>query len=218
MRVRAITPIAVSADELERRRSRYRDLSPAGVTIDLENLDGGPPQLDSAAAIEASNALVLEAAAATDPARHDLVLPDCVLDPAVERGVPTPVPVAGILALTGRYLASLGTRFAVVTRNRPIADELEARLVAYGLDRHLAGVHVLDLDIEAIADDRRWNEALRPVVADASRRGVGVVVNGCSAVEVDLAAGVSVVDPTRLALRLLGVATQELIGGAAART
>ena len=47
MRLRAITPIVVSEDELSRRRVRYEALAPPGVTIHLDNLANGPDRLES---------------------------------------------------------------------------------------------------------------------------------------------------------------------------
>ena len=210
MRVRAITPIRVTDEELDRRRHRYHRLSPAGVLVDLENLREGPDtprQLDSDDAVAVSDRLMIEAALDTDPAVHDLVLPDCVLDPGVDSGKETPVPVVGILQLAAGHLAAVGQRFSAVTRNQPIGDELVDRLDRYGLRSSFAGLEVLDLDFEAISDDGRWHETLLPIREQAGREGADAIINGCSAVEVPPGdSGAAVVDPTRLALELLGVA------------
>lgn len=208
MRVRSITPIRVPDDELERRRSRYTLLSPPGVTVHLDNLADGPftPwQLDTDAEVASSSDLVLAMALETDPAEFDLVLPDCILDPAVRRGLPEPVPIVGILQLAATHLALLGGSFTAVTRNGTIADELADRVRIYGLDRHFLGVDVLELDLAASQDDSRWNAALAPSRLAAAERGAFAVINGCSAVNVEEGAdGVPVVDPTGMALRLLG--------------
>lgn len=209
MRIRAITPIVVTEDELGRRQSRYHRLSPPGVLVDLWNLPEGPRRLETDDDVRASDRLVAEVAVATDPTRYDLVLPDCVLDPGVDAGAGAAVPVAGILRLTAGALAGLGWRFSAVTRNRAIGDELVRRLERYGLGEAFAGLDVLDLDFEAVADDRRWHQTLRPVREAVAARGVGAIVNGCSAVEVPGGGrGAAVVDPTRMALDLIGVAAR----------
>jgi Asp/Glu/hydantoin racemase len=208
MRVRSITPIRVPEDELERRRERYARLAPPGVDVHLDNLVDGPAtprQLETDDDVARSSDLVLAMALETDPAEYDLVLPDCVLDPAVARVREEPVPIVGILQLVATNLAMLGRSFTAVTRNRAIADELADRIEAYGLAGRFHGVDVLDLDFEAIQDDRRWHAALAPSRMAALHRGAQAVINGCSAVDVDDdAPGAPAVDPTGLALRLLG--------------
>ncbi len=205
MRIRAITPIHIDGDELERRQARYTRLAPEGVSVHLDDL-GEDPQvpraLDTADDVRRSELLVLAEARRTDFDRYDAVLPDCVLDPGV--GEADDVPMLGILQLCIHLLAANGQRIAAVTRNDPIAAELHRKAVRYGLAGQLSGVRVLGLDVSDIADDAAWGAALARGTAglDAS-----VVINGCSAVEVldDSGEGPRVVDPTAVALRVLGL-------------
>lgn len=215
MRIRAITPIRVGDEELARRRERYRRLSPVGVTVELDNLSDGPPRLETAEDITTSEDLVIADAQRTDPDHFDLVLPDCVLDPAVDSGETTPVPVVGLLKLSASFLAAIGQRFSAVTRNEAIGQEVVNRVKRYGLEHAFAGCEVLDLDFEAISDEARWHESLRPVRERFAERGVGIVINGCSAVDVAAEEGLAtvVVDPARLALDLLGVAVASGLQG-----
>jgi allantoin racemase len=211
MRIKAITPIRVTDAELARRQVRYRELAPAGIEIDLVNLPDAPEvprRLDTAGDIAASDLLVAAEVARTDPADHDAVLPDCVLDPGVTRSAGSaPVPVYGILQLAAGFLGTLGHRFAAMTRNEPIAEELRACLRRYRLEERFDDVAVLDLTFDDIEDDSAWNAAIDRVRDRFADRGVTSVVNGCSAVKVhDREASVTVVDPTRLALQLLAVA------------
>jgi Asp/Glu/hydantoin racemase len=223
MRIKAITPIRVGEAELARRQARYDTLSPPAVEIELVDLPEGPGvpvRLDSARDIRTSEEFVIEEASRTDPASHDAVLPDCVLDPGLDRlERECPVPVFGILKLSAGFLVSLGHRFAAFTRNRPIGEELRERLKTYGLLPHFDRVEVLDLAFEDIADDEGWNEALRAAGERFSGSRTMAVINGCSAVELGLTSGrIAVVDPTRLALSSLGLAASEgliLVGGSA---
>jgi len=218
MRITAITPIRISDEELERRSARYRKLSPPGVELELVNLpdgDGVPRTLDSRADIDASDRLVA-AAARAHAEDGDAVLPDCVLDPAIDslesNGGP---PAFGILRLAAGFLAASGRRFGAVTRNRAIADELERRIGVYGLEPWFEGVEVLDLGFDAIAGDDRWERALEGAQASFSGSGVRAIINGCSAVELHARHATPVVDPSALALRLIGL-SRELDGGLAA--
>jgi allantoin racemase len=210
MRIKAITPIRVTREELGRRQERYRRLSPEGTEVILVNLpdrDDVPLALENEDDLLASDRLVAEEASRTDPAEFDAILPDCVLDP----GYPTiasegRIPVYGILKLSAGLLHSLDRPFVAVARNRVIADELERCLARYGLMEGFGGVRLLDLSFEDIADDAKWNDALVKVRNPLAEGPVRTILNGCSAVEVHGDQHpVSVFDPTRLALRLIGI-------------
>jgi Asp/Glu/hydantoin racemase len=206
MRVRAITPIHVDAAELERRRRRYRRLAPPGIRIDLDDLGDGPEvprALDTADDIRRSEELVIAQVRRTDPGGYDAVLPDCVLDPGVGVGVPSPAPVFGLLRLSAHLLAATGTPIAAVARNAAIADELARKADSYGLGGVLTGVRVLGLAVSDIPDEAAWAGAISRAVHDVD---AAVVLNGCSAVEVEPGdGGPRVVDPTATALRALGL-------------
>lgn len=213
MRLRAITPIVVPNDELARRQIRYDELCPPGVTLHLDNLAAGPDRLESEAQVRLSEELVFEEAMRTDANRYDGIFLDCVLDPALERlEIHSPLPVFGITRLVSSYLASMNLQMAAVARNQAIADELADRIAAAGWRERLEGVVVLDLSLEDIADTARWNEAVVEGLATAGLQ-VDAVINGCSAVEVRSTDGPAVLDPTALALRLIGAGTGLFGGG-----
>jgi allantoin racemase len=198
IRVHAVTPIHVDPAELGRRQARYDTLSPPGLAVSLHDIGpDAPTALDTAEQVRESERLVVAALRAADPDGHDVLLPDCVLDPGVEL-LEGELPVVGLLKLAVGWQVLTGRRVGALTRNRAIADELADRVAAYGWADRFAGVRVLDLDVHAIADTGRWNAA---VDAALSSFGPGTaVVNGCSAVDVP---GRRAVDPTALALRLL---------------
>lgn len=207
MRIYSVTPIHVDDDELARRQARYDQLSPEGITIELHDIGpDGPTALDTEDEVRASEALVAARLRVAAQGGYDGVLPDCVLDPAVEGlGGVLEVPVLGLLQLSVGHSIAQGHRVGAVTRNRVIAKELQARVEAYGWADSFVGVEVLDLDVHAIADTDRWDEALRGAVQTLAAAGAVDVINGCSAVEVssDEVGGAHVVDPTALALRLI---------------
>jgi Asp/Glu/hydantoin racemase len=118
-----------------------------------------------------------------------------------------PVPVFGSLQLAAGFLALMGHRFGALTRNDPIGDELRACLHRYGLDDRFDEVAILNLSFDDIEDDETWNAAIDDVRDRFAGRSVQSVVNGCSAVDVRAHdGGVAVVDPTRLALQVIGLA------------
>jgi Asp/Glu/hydantoin racemase len=218
--IRAITPIHVGQEELERRQARYDAFSPEGVTVVLEDVPGTPDvprQLATASDIEASERAVVAMAMQTDPSRFDLILPDCVLDTGVReiRRAGPPVPVVGLSELTAGFVSGLGLRLAAVTRNDPIGEELSRNISAAVRPGAFVGVENLELSFADISDDVRWNGALEAarLRIDGSG-GADVILNGCSAVDVSVGQGIPVFDPTRLALRLLATAVSEgMVGG-----
>lgn len=218
LRVKAIAPLHLTDDEVARRQSRYDRLAGGQLDVTLVNLtgEGAPDRFDTPAQIAASERLTGEEIRRTDPGRFDVVLPDCVLDPAVEEVPDSPVPVAGILRLVAGYLASLGRPFAAVTRNRAIGDELARKVDRYGLAGWLTGVHVLDVDFCLVSDHQGWADAMRPLQLQLESERVQTLFNGCSAVDIDtdLLGSVAVVDPTALALQLLGLAPAAGVGRA----
>jgi Asp/Glu/hydantoin racemase len=209
VRLRAITPIVLSADELLRRRERYKAISSPNVSIRLDNLTEGPSRLESEEQIRISEALVFEEAMDTDASRFDGIFLDCVLDPALEQLKQLAhIPVFGITNLVSGFLGSLGLRMAAVARNESIAHELHERIDAFGWSDLMDGVIVLDLSLSDIGDTDLWNRAVRAHVASGDMAHVDVVINGCSAVELRAAGGSTVIDPKVLALRLIGIGAE----------
>lgn len=212
MKVRAITPIRVGNEELQRRQARYDRLAPDGWQITVEDLPAaGPAQLGSREDIERSEAVGVAAALGPASAGFDAVMSDCVLDPGLAQlEAHGGTPVVGLTRLSAMFLASLGVRFGVVTRNQTIAAEFAETVNRYGVGDSFGGAYVLDLSVEDIADTARWNAAILAAAESAKADAVSVLLNGCSAVEVTIvAAGVTVVDPTALALKVASLGVNE---------
>jgi Asp/Glu/hydantoin racemase len=223
--VRFIAPVHLPEDRIAWRAGRYRELGHAAVVpldIELVNLPAGAPRsLDSDAAVQDSIGYVRSVVERTEARRYAAVLPDCILDPSVEaHGAPAaddgPAPVFGITHLVAHHLASFGRRFSAVTRNRPIADELARKLDEYGLAALFAGTDVIDGAIDLVSDHDEWNRRLDAVTAQPRARSAGTVFNGCSAVDVadPVMNGVTVLDPTPLALDLLGIGLTRVVSPA----
>lgn len=212
MNILAFTPIWVSNDELVRRQERYDRFSPADVTVILRVPGDGsevPRSLETADDVAASEEMLLHYFSQESGDGFDVFLPDCALDPVVDGPASAFVrPVFGILKLTAHFLASLGQSVGAVARNTAIANELDRKLVQYGLG--VSGTtHVLGLSVADISDDATWARATDAMLATTT---AAAVINGCSAVEVrPPSGGPSLVDPTAMALRLLGVAAASKI-------
>lgn len=201
MRILGITPIHVGSEELVRRQERYNRLAPQGIEITLMDLpESAPTALNTDQDVTASDEYVA-AVMAEHRAAFDLVLPDCVLDPAF---TPSDDAARGILHQSVASVTKAGEPFGVIVRNEAIAKELRRRLAEYGMDGDLVDVQVMDLPFEAVTNHEMWNAAMTQAVSELADRGARSVINGCSAVDVDEAGlGVRVVDPTQEALEAL---------------
>ncbi len=209
MKLRAVTPLVLESDELERRQQRYKLLAPPPLDIAMANLPKGPRTLESEEDIRWSEDEVYDEVMRTPWGDYDAIVLDCVLDPALERLESSArLPVIGITRMTAAYLGGLGHRFAGVARNAAIAAELRARIVAFGHEEQLVTVDVLDLSFEDVAKPERWSAALEPIVERFGSGSVDSVLNGCSAVEVRHTDGPAVVEPMALALELTAAAAR----------
>lgn len=209
LRVKAIAPLRLEPAEMVRRQARYDLLGGPELEITLVNLEGegAPLRFDHHQEIAVSERLTYQSMLDTDPDQYDVLLPDCVLDPAVDW---TPVPsvaVHGILRLASGFIHALGLPFAAVTRNATIGDELRRKVESYGLLQYLSSVEILDVDFCFVSDHDQWEKAMKPLAEALSKQGVKVLLNGCSAVDIGQrrVGELLVVDPTELALRALSV-------------
>lgn len=210
LRVKTIAPLRLDDEEMVRRQARYSALAAPGMEIVLVNLEGedAPLRFDSFEEIAASERLTWEEIARTSSEHFDAVLPDCVLDPGLDKAADAPVPAYGILRLAAGHLYSLGRAFAAVTRNDVIGRVLEEKIAAYGFSPVLVGREVLDIDFCFVAEGVGWNESMAPIARKLADRGVTALLNGCSAVDIKnrVLEGVAVLDPTEMALEVLGLA------------
>lgn len=218
MRLRAITPIRVTEEEIRRRQDRYNRLAPAGIELDVHNLPDRPDvpwQLNSRADILASDYYVFTEGLRTDRAAYDGIFIDCVLDPALEPlAAEAGIPVFGPTRLTLGLMAGLGLRFAGVCRNEAIARAMAERVRAYGYGDQLSEVAVLRLSFDAVSDNTIWNDTMQRVLNGLEERGeVQALINGCSAVDCAQSGGgkVRVVDPVAAALQMIAAFHQQAV-------
>jgi Asp/Glu/hydantoin racemase len=218
LRILSIAPVRLPDAEIARRQQRFDALGGGGLTIELVNLEGAeaPLSLDSHDSVLASTGLVEAQAYAVEPDRYDLVMPDCVLDPGFVPGAKTPVPVIGLLNIVAGHLVAIGRRFSSVTRNDVIGTEFARRITDYGFIDHFDGVDVINGSIELISDDAEWMKRLGAVAHARSVDGPGIILNGCSAVEIanPVMSGIAVIDPTALAVQLIRIGHRERLPGA----
>src|SRR5690625_4086500 len=111
MRLLAITPINIDADELQRRQARYRDLAPRGILVDVENIGTGdsvPTALETTHDIRRSYDELWARYLSADLTHDNGILADCVLDPLRDDRHDLGLPIYGITRLAGQFIVGRG--------------------------------------------------------------------------------------------------------------
>jgi Asp/Glu/hydantoin racemase len=207
MKVVSITPIHVTDKELARRQERYQRLAPAGVTVELRNLSHqSPVALDNKNDVQSSDSNLASDISEINADSYDVLLPDCILDPGFRQN--RSETTVGMLDSVMKHLVDAGNKVGAVTRNESIGQELVRRVGEYGYADSFVGLEVLNLSFDAINDEEEWHRALKIAVDRLAEKGATVVINGCSAVNVDQSQlRLPVVDPAELALQLISEKT-----------
>ncbi len=207
MKVVSITPIHVTDKELARRQERYQRLAPAGVTVDLRNLSHqSPVALDNKNDVRSSDSNLASDISEINADSYDVLLPDCILDPGFRKN--SSETTVGMLDSVMKHLVDARNKIGAVTRNDSIGEELVRRVGEYGYADNFVGLEVLNLSFDAINDEEEWHRALKIAVDRLAEKGATVVINGCSAVNVDQSQlRLPVVDPAELVLQLISEKT-----------
>jgi Asp/Glu/hydantoin racemase len=132
----------------------------------------------------------------------EVLLPDCILDPGFRQNASATT--IGMLESVMGHLVAAGGKVGAVTRNESIGNELVRRVGEYGFANHFVDLEVLNLSFDAINDEEHWHRALKIAVDRLAAKGATVVINGCSAVNVDQSQlSIPVVDPAELVLKII---------------
>ena len=203
MKVVSITPIHVTDEELKRRQARYERLAPAGITVELRNLsEQSLNALEKDSDVRASDFALLADASEINLEIGEVLLPDCILDPGFRQNASATT--IGMLESVMGHLVAAGGKVGAVTRNESIGNELVRRVGEYGFADHFVDLEVLNLSFDAINDEEHWHRALKIAVDRLAAKGATVVINGCSAVNVDQSQlSIPVVDPAELVLKII---------------
>ncbi|MFG3690229.1 aspartate/glutamate racemase family protein [Micromonospora sp. NPDC047740] len=211
MKIIALTPAHVGPAEIRRRQARYDSFSSTDcpvVVLDQPDEPDVPRSFDTPDLIRSAARCVVARAWGLTLEPGDVLMPDCILDTALETvrsGIPGHA--LGILEITVSTLTGLGLRFGAVARNQAVADALTRRIRDYHPGDLFVGTRILALPTEAVADATTWGTALRRHVDELAAQGAQCVINGCSAVDVnDDSRSIPVIDPTRLAVRIVSTA------------
>ena len=210
LRVKILSPLKATEDDLARRQRRYSGHAGPGTQVQVENLEGGPAALNSSGDVLASAAAIYRQALDASPEAWDAVLIDCVFDPAVvEIREATGIPAFGPTRTTLPLIPLVADDFAIIARTRRQCELLAELVMELGYVDYLQSLHALDISYEEAKQpavfERVMVDRLRSAGAD---EGAGAIMFGSTTMAISdemraAAAGVPLFMPGMVALRVI---------------
>ena len=208
-RVRILSPLAATEADLARRQRRYGAHAAPGTEVTVDNLTGGPPNLDTPGDILASAAEIFRQSRGLTAARCDAILVDCVFDPAVEElHEATGLPVFGPTRVTLPLVTLAARRFSIVARVERQCALLADLIARYGFRDALASVRPLGLSYEEAKRPDVFEAAMCAQLRRVREDGAGAVMFGSTTMALTepmraAAAGLPLFMPGLVALRVM---------------
>lgn len=211
------TPDAVErASEHARRRAILNTAASFGTTIDIRELDGCPPAIESIRdAYAVAPGIIAMAQEFED--RYEAIIVGCFGDPAVDGALEgTRIPIIGCALPAMATALLLGDRFAVLSPTESSAAHMRAQVRSVGLLERYAGAVGVGIGVREFALDP---EKTLSVVVEAGRKamdlGAEVLLLGCMSLAfagvsdlVQARLGIPVINPIQTAVR----AAETLVG------
>jgi len=208
---------AERAAEHARRQAILQAAASPGTTVDLRELEGCPPAIESVRDGYAVAPAVIAMAEALEHA-YDAMIVGCFGDPAVDGAIEgTGIPIVGCAQPSMAAALLLGQRFAILAPSASSAARNRTAVMTYGLLDRYAGSVPLGIGVREFQRDP---ERTLAVATEAGRQaltlGADVIVLGCLSLAftgidgtLQERLGVPVVNPLRVAVR-----TCEMLVGA----
>lgn len=203
------TPDLAAREEEHRRRLGIlaRAASP-GTTIDLRELAGAPPAIESIRDEYAVAPGIIEMAQRFEDS-YDAMIVGCFGDPAVDGAIEgTRIPIVGCALPSMAASLMLGQQFAVLSPTQSSAAHLRTLVMGFGLLPRFAGAVPVGLGVREFSLDPERSLARTEHAARlALDRGADVLILGCLSLaftdvgdQLQERLGVPVVNPLRVAV------------------
>lgn len=201
-------PTERAAEHARRQRILQEAASP-GTVIEIRELEGCPPAVESVRDSYAVAPAIIAMAEQLE-AEYDAMIVGCFGDPAVDGALEgTRLPIIGTALPSMAAALLLGQRFAVLSPGAVAAATVRTQVLANGLIDRYAGAVALNLGVREFGVDR---ERTLAVALDAGRAavdmGADVLLLGCLSLAftgvgdvLQERLGVPVVNPLRVAVR-----------------
>jgi allantoin racemase len=157
-----------------------QSVAQVGTTIDIRELEGCPPAIESLRdAYAVAPGIIAMAESLQD--QYDAMIVGCFGDPAVDGAIEgTRIPIVGCALPAMATSLLLGDRFAVLSPSESSAAGMRQQVRAVGLLERYAGAVAVGIGVREFALDP---EKTLAVVVDAGRRamdlGAEVLILGC---------------------------------------
>ncbi len=209
-RVRIISPLKATENDIIRRQQRYQEHADSDTTVTVLNLDTGPAALNTPGDVLLSAASIFQRAVATRAEDFDAILIDCVFDPSVaELQEATSIPTFGPTRTTLALLALAAPSFSIVARTDRQCEMLADVVAANGYTQKLRSLRALGITYEQAKQEHVFAEAMiaqvRNVVAEDGAQAVmfGSTTMALTDEIVAAASGVPLFMPGLTALRVM---------------
>ncbi len=209
-RVKIISPLEATQQDLERRQRRYREQAQAETQLVVENLAGGPGALNDAGDVLTSAAAIFQQGRQTSADDFDAILIDCVFDPAVEElQEATGLPTFGPTRVTLPLIELVAPNFSIIARTGRQCELLAELISAYGHAHQICSQRALDISYEEAKQDSIFNRVMSERLKEAVETdGAGAILFGSTTMAISsqmrtAAGGVPLFMPGMVALKIL---------------
>lgn len=197
------------AAEHERRGRILQEAASPGTRVDIRELEGCPPAIESVRDSYAVAPAIIAMAEALEP-EYDAMIVGCFGDPAVDGALEgTRLPIIGTALPSMAAALLLGQRFAVLSPSAGSAAGIRTQVMAQGLIDRYAGAVPLHLGVREFGKDPAQTLAIAEAGGrEAMAMGADVLLLGCLSLafsgvgdELQARLGIPVVNPLRIAVR-----------------
>lgn len=209
-RVKIISPLQASQDDLARRQRRYSQQASSDTQVIVENLPGGPAALNTSGDVLASAAAIFQQGRDTSSDDTDAILIDCVFDPAVEElREATSLPTFGPTRLTLPLINLVSPNFSIIARTERQCQLLAETVTGYGFGNDLCSLRALGISYEEAKQPKIFSRVMLERLEEAVvRDGAGAIMFGSTTMALtdDMRAraqGAPLFMPGMVALRLI---------------
>jgi allantoin racemase len=201
---------AEAVAEHARRRGILQSAAHAGTTVDIKELDGCPPAIESLRdAYAVAPGIIAIAESLQD--QYDAMIVGCFGDPAVDGAIEgTRIPIVGCALPAMATALLLGDRFAVLSPSESSAAGMRQQVRAAGLLERYAGAVAVGIGVREFAlDPERTLETAIESGRRAMDLGAEVLVLGCMSLAFSGVSdnmqdrlGIPVINPLRTAVQM----------------
>jgi len=208
MKIKAIAPALRDEEQRKEIEAAYRRCVGKNVVVDLVTTRG-PGRFETRADELISEYCIFEEGKKARQEGYDAVMPDCVMDPAVEAiRDSTGLLTLGPLRVSVNIGSLVGPRFSLVARNEFVLGRLKSKVACYGFESNIASAQCLDLSYEEFQSEILLKQALLREGIRSRKNGACALILGCTTI-VDLDSwlqseiGITVIAPGKVTLKVL---------------